>query len=516
MGRTTLSHASRKFANLFHRRDLTIGARLTACFMTIVVLMMAADVFAIWKFRQLAAQTEMLDASDKASSAMVRLHLDVNSFSGRVVVLTRSHDDRHFANEAAHLREIFLRDVRDAEQTLQSSPEIAQDALISSTLKTLKTTLPSQIDSEIDLANAGDWTAVQLRLTGQIQDLLDLSSSLVEQVQDRVLQQRAKVNEQTERMRHSLFIGLPTAWSLTLVIAAMLGWYITRTITSPLSELTSGAQALARGDFLHEVKIAGNDELAVLGQAFNSAGRQLHHQFEMTLEARVAERTRIARDLHDTMLQSFHGLLLRFQTAFQMLPEQPVEAKERLGRAIENAADAIIEGREAVQGLRDSTVQGNDLGPALRTLGEELASRCDREHPRFRVTVEGVPQKLHPILRDEIYKIAAEALRNAFKHAEPRNVYVEIHYHSEQFQVSVYDDGKGIDPAVLAAGGTEGHYGLAGMRERAALIGAQLRIWRADTAGTVVELRLPTGIANSNSGGSRTSGKFVRSAGGPS
>lgn len=496
----TLSDAFHKFANPFRRSDLTIGARLTACFLTIVVLMMAADAFAIWQFRHLAAQAEMLNTADKASSAMIRLHLDVNSFSGRVAVLTRSHDAPQFTREVARVRETFLRDVRDAEQTLQLSPEIAQDALISSTLKTLKTTLPSQIDSEIDLANAGDWTAGQLRLTGQIQDLLDLSSSLVEQVQDRVFQQRAKLNEQTEQMRRSIFIGLPTAWSLTLVIAAMLGWYVTRTITSPLSELTRGAQALAKGNFLDEVKIGGNDELAVLGHAFNYAGRQLHHQFDMTLEARVAERTRIARELHDTMLQSFQGLLLGFQTVVQLLPEQPVKAKEKLERAMEDAADAITEGRQAVQGLRDSTRQGNDLGPALRTLGEELASRCNREQPTFRVTVEGGPRSLHPILRDEIYKIAAEALRNAFKHAEPRNIDVEIHYNDEQFQISVCDDGKGIDPALLAGGGTEGHYGLAGMRERAALIGAQLKVWSPANAGTVVELRIPAGIANSNSG----------------
>ena len=366
-----MTDTRRTFVNLFRRSHLTIGVRLTACFLAIVVLMIAADAVAIWQLRQLAAHTEMLNTADMASSAIVRLHLDVNSFSGKVAVLTRSHDARQFVNEAASVRETFLRHLRDAEQALSSSPEIAQGGLISSTLKTLRTTLPSQIDSEIELANAGDWPAIQLRLTGQIQDLIDLSSSLVEGVEERVFQQRARINEETEQVRHRLFIVVPVAWLLTLLAAAALGWYVTKTITVPLYELTTGARALARGDFRHEVNVAGNDELAVLGKAFNHAAQQLRHQFEMTLEARVGERTRIARELHDTLLQSFQGLLLRFQTVSQLLPDRPVEAKEKLDSAIEQAAEAITEGRDAVQGLRDSTTR-------------RQRSRSGDKHPRRR------------------------------------------------------------------------------------------------------------------------------------
>src|SRR5208337_2429764 len=157
--------------------------------------------------------------------------------------------------------------------------------------------------------------------------------------------------------------------------------------------------------------------LALLWAAYQWRVRQLQHQFDMTLEARVGERTRIARDLHDTLLQSFHGLLLRFQTVFQLLPERPMEAKEKLGSAIEQAAEAITEGRDAVQGLRASTVQSNDLALAISTLGQELASDpSNHRSAAFRVAVEGEARNLHPILRDEIYKIAAEALRNAFRH----------------------------------------------------------------------------------------------------
>ena len=235
--------------------------------------------------------------------------------------------------------------------------------------------------------------------------------------------------------------------------------------------------------------------LGLVWMVYQFRVRQLRHQFEMTLDARVGERTRIARELHDTLLQGFHGVLLRFQTAFQLLPERPVEAKEKLGNAIEQAAEAITEGRDAVQGLRDSTTQTNDLALAISTLGEDLAADSSGHRPAFRVAVEGQSRDLHPILRDEVYKIAAEALRNAFLHANAKQVEVEIRYDNERFRLRVRDDGKGIDEAVLSAQSREGHYGLPGMRERATLIGGKLTVWSEVEAGTEVELRVPAGIA---------------------
>ena len=191
--------------------------------------------------------------------------------------------------------------------------------------------------------------------------------------------------------------------------------------------------------------------LALLWAAYQWRVRQLQHQFDITLDARLGERMRIARDLHDTLLQSFHGLLLRFQTVFQLLPERPLEAKEKLESAIEAAAAAISEGRDAVQGLRDSATQSNDLALAISTLGEDLATDSANHRPGFRVAVEGESRNLHPILRDEIYKITAEALRNAFRHAQARQIEVGIRYDNEQFRLRVRDDGKGIDPVVLLA-----------------------------------------------------------------
>jgi ligand-binding sensor domain-containing protein/signal transduction histidine kinase len=235
--------------------------------------------------------------------------------------------------------------------------------------------------------------------------------------------------------------------------------------------------------------------VALLWAGYRLRVRQLHRRFEMTLEATVGERTRIARELHDTLLQSFQSVLLDLASVAQLLRERPIEAQQLLGSTMEHVSEAIAQGRDAVQGLRISTVESTDLALAISTLGEELARGSEASRPVFNVGVEGKARDLHPILRDEIYKIAAEALRNAFQHARARQVEVEIRYDDKRFRLRVRDDGKGIDPAVLSGEGGEGHYGLRGMRERATLIGGSLTLWSEVDAGSEVELCIPASTA---------------------
>jgi signal transduction histidine kinase len=217
-------------------------------------------------------------------------------------------------------------------------------------------------------------------------------------------------------------------------------------------------------------------------------------QLTLRFEERLAERTRIARELHDTLLQSFQGLMLRFQTVNDLLP--PGNAKDAFDKALDRADQAIAEGRDAIQNLRSSTTITNDLAQAMTSLGEELAGARDGERgsATFRVSVEGRPRDLHPILRDDIYRIAREALRNAFLHAQASRIEADIAYGQRLLRVRVRDDGKGIDPKLLDMG-RDGHWGLPGMRERAKEIGAQLDMWSQVGAGTEVELRIPGAIA---------------------
>jgi signal transduction histidine kinase/ligand-binding sensor domain-containing protein len=240
---------------------------------------------------------------------------------------------------------------------------------------------------------------------------------------------------------------------------------------------------------------------AVLGLAFvfglyGYRVRRLAKTLQILFEERIGERTRIARELHDTLLQSFHGLLLQFQTAYKLLPSRPVEAKQRLKSAIDSAFEAITEGRDAVQGLRASAVGGSDLAAAIKTLGEELTAQGNgRSLVLLRVDVVGTPHTLRPLVRDEIYRIAGEALRNAFRYAGATRIEVDLYYDERQMRLRVRDDGRGIDPEFLREGGQEGHYGIHGMRERAKLMGGSLDVWTAADSGTEIELSIPASLA---------------------
>src|ERR1700736_3141347 len=197
---------------------------------------------------------------------------------------------------------------------------------------------------------------------------------------------------------------------------------------------------------------------------------QATRELELGLQARVAERTRIARELHDTLLQRFGALLLRFQTVCDLLPTRPAEAKVLLAGTIGQAAAALTEGRERVQGLRTSADELNDLALAIGGLREELAAGSSgTRQVTFRVYVEGAARPLSPMVWDETYRIAAEAVRNAFRHSNGTQSEVEIRYGKRQLRLRVRDDGEGIARQVLADGGRQGRHGLCGMRERAEL-----------------------------------------------
>src|SRR5262249_25311676 len=158
--------------------------------------------------------------------------------------------------------------------------------------------------------------------------------------------------------------------------------------------------------------------LAFLAGLYRIRLMYLMRQFNARLEGRVSERTRVARDLHDTLLQSFQGVLLKFSGVKYIIRSQPDKAEEMLERAIEQARAAVVEGREAVQGLRSSMVMSNDLARTIATFGEGLVSNHPPENcPEFSVQVGGRPRDLPPLVRDEIYKITCESLRNAFRHA---------------------------------------------------------------------------------------------------
>jgi len=232
--------------------------------------------------------------------------------------------------------------------------------------------------------------------------------------------------------------------------------------------------------------------LALLGGLYLLRVKQMEQHLSIRMDERVNERTRIARDLHDTLLQSFQGVLLKFHAATFMLPDRPAEAQKSLESVIEQARQAIAEGRDAIQGLRSSTVVANDLALAINRVGAELGAGQTVD---FSVHVEGESRDLAPLVRDEVYRIASEAMRNAFRHAQARRIEVEIHYDQRQLRLRIRDDGKGIDSKVLAEGKRAGHHGLPGMYERAKLVGGKLAVWSELDSGTEAELTVPASVA---------------------
>ncbi len=241
---------------------------------------------------------------------------------------------------------------------------------------------------------------------------------------------------------------------------------------------------------------AGVAVLALLWTLYQFRLRQVAHAFNLRLDERVSERTRIARELHDTLLQSFQGLMLRFQSVRDLLPAHPERAVEALDGALNRADQAIVEGRDAIQNLRSSTTAVAELAQAIAALAEDFAQGPDgeRSSATFRVSVVGTPRALHPLLRDDVYRIASEALRNAYRHAQARHIEAEVTYGVREVCVRIRDDGKGIDPQHLNAGRAR-HWGLTNMRERAKQIGSELSLWSEIGAGTEVELRIPRSVA---------------------
>jgi len=222
--------------------------------------------------------------------------------------------------------------------------------------------------------------------------------------------------------------------------------------------------------------------------------RQLTRQLNARFEERLEERMRIAQDLHDTLLQGFLSVSMQLYVAVDQVPEDS-QAKPRLNQVQQLMRRVIEEGRNTVQGLRSITTDSLDLEQAFSRIPRELAIDPElREQIRFRVTVKGRPRPLHPLIRDEVYRLGREALIHAFRHAQVKSVEVELKYAANHVVILVRDDGCVRDPQATRAG-REGHGELARLDERAGRIGARLKVRNRSRAGTEIELSIPSQIA---------------------
>ncbi|MFZ1940178.1 MAG: two-component regulator propeller domain-containing protein [Terracidiphilus sp.] len=236
--------------------------------------------------------------------------------------------------------------------------------------------------------------------------------------------------------------------------------------------------------------------LVLLWAVYQRRLHQVRRQLAAGLEERINERMRIARELHDTLLQSFQAVAFQLQAARNLLVRKSDNAEAALDEAVVTTEEAIKEGRSAIRDLRPEPAAQRNLGELLNAVGRELgtAHEVNGHAPSYRVVVEGKQLDLSPMFQDEVYRISREVIRNAFAHAAASRIEVEIRYDHDLLRLRIRDDGKGIDPKVLEGDGPSGHYGIPGMRERAQRLGAHLDFWSEMGAGTEVELTVPASM----------------------
>lgn len=231
--------------------------------------------------------------------------------------------------------------------------------------------------------------------------------------------------------------------------------------------------------------------MGILWIFYRSRLRQVAAGIRARMEERLGERERIARELHDTLLQGIQGLVLRFQAIAERLPSDD-PTRRKLENTLDRADEVITQGRDRIRHLRIAPEATLSLSEALAQVGKELSQDGS---VAFASLVEGDASTLHPLVHDEAYWIGREALVNAFQHAHATRIELEIAYDQKRLVVRVRDNGVGVDLKVLAAGGKPEHWGLRGMRERAKKIGGQLQTWSREEVGTEVELIVPSAIA---------------------
>jgi signal transduction histidine kinase len=217
--------------------------------------------------------------------------------------------------------------------------------------------------------------------------------------------------------------------------------------------------------------------------------RQAVAEIQARLDERLVERERIARELHDTLLQGVCGVALRFQTVLNQLPEGP--ARQMMEKALDRVDDVLVEGRDQIRKLRAEPTDGRDLSQLLMSCVEELA----QDQPaRLSLAVVGQVQPLNPVVCEESYRIGRELLINAVQHSKASKIESEVCYERTAFRLIVRDDGCGMDESLLDVG-RPGHWGLAGVRERTDTVGGKLSIRSKPGLGTEFALVIPAGIA---------------------
>ena len=381
----------------------------------LMVLILGGNGLVILQFEKARLQTDRLTGVSQQLIAVLRLQESLQSFHQRLNELAQSKDARRLVTEAGPLRAAILEQTQQTRSALAYlPPEFRVDPAFLTALDTIEATLPSQLQDITALAAAGDWEVVRLRLDNELKQMENTTSALVKNIDRDLDEELPRAVANMKDVQRRIFLIVPITAISTVFVAAFFGWAIARRI------------------------------------------------LELRMEERVSERTRIARDLHDTLLQSFQGLMLHLQIVDDLLPSGRSEGKTRTNPRTRGAGDCRGPGR--VYDLRSSATTTNELSQAVERLCDEL-----RRQTRAAFQFEGgrCAAELHPIIRDEVYR---DYSRGPAKCVQPcpgarilkRNSSMQSVCSGCAFGMTE----KGIEPAMLEEG-RSGHYGLPGMRERA-------------------------------------------------
>jgi signal transduction histidine kinase len=417
-----------------------LGPRLTLTFALLVALILGGNGLLIWEFRVARLQADRLSGVSQQMISVLRLQGSLLSFHQRLGELAQSRNAYVLTAESAFLQSNLIEQIQQTREALTRLPSRTQlDPLLLPTLEAIEISVPTQLDAITALASSGDWRAVDYRVAERLKPVETQASALVKIV-DREFVRELSRSEANMRYVQGRILGLVPAMAVSTFSTAMFFvWTIARKI------------------------------------------------IELRLEERLNERTRITRELHDTFLQTIQSSKLVADDALEPSAD-PIRMRRALEQLSVWLARAMQEGRAALKSLRTTTTQTNDLAEALRrvTEGAQIPTSM-----AVTFSVVGDAREMHAMVRDEIYRIGYEAIRNACRHSRASQLEVELRY-AHDLTLRVSDNGTGIDPAI-ADRGKDGHFGLQGMRERTARIGGNLMLGSSSHSGTEIKLIVPGG-----------------------
>jgi signal transduction histidine kinase len=417
-------------------KHFTVGPRLTLTFALLVAVILGGNALLIWQFQIAKVQTDHLSDVSQKLISVLRLQASVLSFHQRLGELAESKNARLLRTESEFLQDALFKQLQQTRSVLtHPSDGTRVEPSFSAALEAIELSVSTQLHALNALATSGDWDAVGARMADK-QPLESKASALVESVDQEFTSEHSRSESSIRSVRTRILVLVPAIAISTFCIATFFVWTIVGRIV------------------------------------------------ELRLEARVNERTRITQDLHDTFLQTVQGSKLIVDDALKKSDDH-----DRVLAAMEQVsiwlAQASQEGRAALNSIRTSTIETNNLAAALRRALEE----CRQDPMETSFSVSGEAKDMQPIVRDEIYRVAYEAIRNACTHSMCKQLSVDLKY-STDLKLRVSDDGIGMDP-VVADRGKDGHFGFPGMRDRVARIGGRITVVSSPGSGTEVIVVVP-------------------------